>query len=413
MQVRDISRIKYEPLLVQANHWLAAAKRLEDMDALASELAWKSLEQYVHPHLRQHLSVCVKKLVNKGEAMQQRLQNGTATEFEIERFKRSYLQVETLMDFYADALATRTNPAVTATLKACDYIAERSMRMLLEPLGHITPAVITYIDKGMGASILKAGLRLWDDSENPAAAIKIVRHNLLRPTALIHEAGHQVAHITGWNEQLAAALRHALLKHGAELADSWAAWSSEIAADIFAFVHTGFASVAALHDVVDGPSRGVLHYSSGDPHPISYLRVLVGTECCKHCFGNGVWDHMRRNWMRRHPLENARPATAKLIRASLPLLPEIVRVLLDYPLRAFRNKSIRQQIDVNAVHPASLQSTADLYGTSFYTSAPLLLKAPLLRLAWNGYQLIAAPEQAEQFQDQQRSWMQLLGNSIK
>ena len=37
---------------------------------------------------------------------------------------------------------------------------------------------------------------------NPVAAIKVTRHNLQRPTALIHEAGHQVAHITGWNEEL-------------------------------------------------------------------------------------------------------------------------------------------------------------------------------------------------------------------
>lgn len=413
MPAQDISRIKYEPALIQANHWVAAAKRLEDMDALASERAWKSLEQYVHPNLRRHLSTCVKKLVDKGETMLQRLQTKTADAYEIERFKRSYLQVETLMDFYADALATRTNPETTATLKACDYIAEHSMRALLEPLGHTTPAVITYIDKGLGASILKAGLRLWDDSENPAAAIKIVRHNLLRPTALIHEAGHQVAHITNWNQELAAALRKALLKYSATFAESWASWSSEIAADVFAFVHTGFASVAALHDVVDGPSRGVLHYTSGDPHPISFLRVLVGTECCRQCFGKGIWDHMQHTWMRRHPLENARPSTAKLVRASLPVLPEIVRVLLHSPLRAFQGKSIVQQINVTDVSPENLQHTADLYGASFYTSAPLLLKAPLTRLAWNGYQLIAAPEQAQEFQDQQRSWMQLLGTSIK
>ena len=31
----------------------------------------------------------------------------------------------------------------------------------------------------------------------PAAAIKITRHNLLRPTSLIHETFHQVAHLTG------------------------------------------------------------------------------------------------------------------------------------------------------------------------------------------------------------------------
>jgi hypothetical protein len=40
----------------------------------------------------------------------------------------------------------------------------------------------------------------------PVAVIKITRHNLLRPTALVHEAGHQVAHICGWSMELAAVL---------------------------------------------------------------------------------------------------------------------------------------------------------------------------------------------------------------
>lgn len=43
-------------------------------------------------------------------------------------------------------------------------------------------------------------------SEKPATVIKITRYNLYRPTSLLHEAGHQVAHIVGWNEELASAL---------------------------------------------------------------------------------------------------------------------------------------------------------------------------------------------------------------
>src|SRR5207244_8444614 len=113
------------------------------------------------------------------------------------------------------------------------------------------PPVRTYVDKGLGASILRAGLRLWDGgSLSPAAAIKVTRQNLYRPTALIHETGHQVAHIVGWNEELAAALSAALAAEPPELAATWAGWSSEIAADTYAFAHTGYGSVAALHDVV-------------------------------------------------------------------------------------------------------------------------------------------------------------------
>ena len=49
-----------------------------------------------------------------------------------------------------------------ALLRACDTLAYRSMAQILDQIGQPTPAVLTYIDKGLGASILKAGLRLWD-----------------------------------------------------------------------------------------------------------------------------------------------------------------------------------------------------------------------------------------------------------
>src|SRR5690606_14261502 len=117
-------------------------------------------------------------------------------------YRNRYLRVETTLDFYADAINTRASTTMAEIMRACDTLAHRSMAQLLDPLGKTPPVVLAYLDKGLGASILKAGLRLWDGTSlNPVAAIKITRHNLLRPTALIHEAGHQVAHIVGWNEE--------------------------------------------------------------------------------------------------------------------------------------------------------------------------------------------------------------------
>ncbi|MBK7699831.1 MAG: hypothetical protein IPJ39_14455 [Saprospiraceae bacterium] len=46
---------------------------------------------------------------------------------------------------------------------------------ILKPLGKEVPPVFTFIDKGIGASILKAGLRLWDGKVSPVAAIKITQ----------------------------------------------------------------------------------------------------------------------------------------------------------------------------------------------------------------------------------------------
>src|SRR5206468_11458382 len=110
-------------------------------------------------------------------------------------------------------------------LRACDILCMKSMQELLQPLNKEVPAVLTYIDKGVGASILKAGLRLWDGNISPLAAIKITQHNLFRPTAIIHETGHQVAHILDWNEQLAVALSKNLNHHPEVVGISFSSWA--------------------------------------------------------------------------------------------------------------------------------------------------------------------------------------------
>ena len=60
-----------------------------------------------------------------------------------------------------------------------------------------------------------------------------------------------MAHIVGWTDELAAALSAGLTHAPPQaLAKPGRVGHREIAADAFAFVHTGYASVAALHDVI-------------------------------------------------------------------------------------------------------------------------------------------------------------------
>ena len=124
------------------------------------------------------------------------------------------------------------------------------MAPVLQRANKPVPRVLVYQDKGTGASILRAGVRLWAPGAiMPVAAIKIVRHNLYRPTSLFHETGHQVAFLTDWMPSVRDAISRALADD-AELQAMWTPWASEIAADVYAFLHTGYASVAALYDVV-------------------------------------------------------------------------------------------------------------------------------------------------------------------
>ena len=404
----------------QVAHWAAASARLQNLDDLASPAAWSSLERYLGLSIRQHLSTVVAQLDREATLLQTTLVAAfSAADLSTVRrkllaFRRRYMRVETTLDFFADAINTRTNPKVAGYLKAFDTLAHRSMAQILDLLGKPTPVVLTYIDKGLGASIMKADQRLWDGtSVNPVAAIKITRHNLLRPTALIHEAGHQVAHIAGWNEELASALAAGLTDAPAGVAEAWASWASEIAADAFAFVHTGYASVAALHDVVAGQEALVFRHTLGDPHPISYLRVLLGVEMCRQFYGAGPWDDLARSWTELYPLEKASGGTDALLRASMPVLPNIVNITLRQPVRAFDGRPLVSLINPERVKPQTLLALEHKLGPALYTSMHWIWTEALRLLALTGFRAATMPENKADAFKQQEEWMLRLGGALQ
>ena len=75
-------------------------------------------------------------------------------------------------------------PRLGAVLRGLDTIAVDSMEVVLRPLGQEVPPALVYPEKGLGAAVLRAGIRLWDQGGlSPVAAIKVTRHNLIHPTA--------------------------------------------------------------------------------------------------------------------------------------------------------------------------------------------------------------------------------------
>jgi hypothetical protein len=403
----------------QVAHWTLAAARLK-LDDLASPDAWNHLERYLGMSLRRHLAGVIDRLRSEADALAalQRAARGMTALAEVNRkllaLRQQYLRTETTLVFFADAINTRTNAQLAALLRACDTLAYRSMAQLLDQLGKATPVVLTYLDKGLGASILKAGLRLWDGGEvNPVAVIKMTFQNQLRPTALIHEAGHQMAHITGWNEELASAFAHGIHGGASGLADVWAGWASEIAADAFAFVHTGFASVVNLHDVLASDLATVFRYSLGDPHPISYLRVLLGVEMCRFFYGAGPWDDLALSWTALHSVEQTPSDTRAIAEDSRPILKAVVRLTLDTPMRAFNGRPLRALIPPERVSPAALNELSERIGPALFTSAHWLWTEPLRILALTGLQLASRPRDLHDVLLLQEQSMLRLGGALQ
>jgi len=368
-------------LRAELAHWRGAIEALVDLDAVAAPAAWAMLEGYLRLRVRERLTRSIAELAAEGSAIAVRLDAGEPLAQVRDRvlgLRHRYVMVETVVDFYGDAVNSRTNPALGAVLGGLDTLACDSMEMILRPLGMEVPPALVYVDKGMGAAILRAGVRLWGPGgPSPVAAIKLTRHNLGHPTALFHETGHQVAAQTGWVPQLASALSHSVAPHSATLADLWAAWASEIAADVHAFALAGWSPVPALAHVVDGPTPAVHRIRLGDPHPPAWLRVMLNAELCRAAYGAGPWDDLARTWMERHDPRRLESAGARVAAASLPVLPALAEACLTQPYPAFGGRPISALADPQLVSPTALEALQRRAGPTLLTSAYLARQRPL------------------------------------
>lgn len=397
-------------LQAQLAHWQLSIDRIGELDDIASKQGWLDLESSAGTTLRSVMASAVNRLKHRATAISAEIRRDATTEARaaLQALRRDYLRTEVTLDFFADAINTRTSGKIRALLAAADLIATKSMVAVLPPLEHAVPPVLTYLDKGLGASILKAGLRLWDqNSINPVAAIKIARHNLLRPTALLHETGHQVAHSLDWNEQLASALREEL---PSSIGEVWSSWASEIAADAFAFVHAGYAAVAALRNVVDGGHRAVFRYVPGDPHPLGALRVLLGTQMCR-LYGRGPFDDLEVVWRKLYPFHSAPVAIRELLTESARELPRVSQITLERTYAAFGGKSLIELVDPQRVSPKALENLEQRGGAGLFSSPYMIHSESLRLLALTGYRFATEPANAKEIMGKHIDAMMILGKS--
>jgi hypothetical protein len=402
----------------QAVHWQQAATRLSVLESLASSTAWHGIEYGVGNLLRQALQKSVDNvLLNAVQLVKEIEKSGSDDGLALIRtnllqLRENYLKAEMTVHFYTVALNSRTTANVAALLRACDILCKKSMESILLPLGKPVPAVMTYIDKGIGASILKAGLRLWDGSISPVAAIKVTQHNLYRPTSIIHETGHQIAHILNWNNELAEALIKDLGNHPRPVRAVFSSWASEIAADAFAFAHAGFASVVALHDVICGHPSAVFGYIVGDPHPIAYVRTLLGIQMCRQFYGSGPWDALEASFKSHYDINGIPYPSVGLIKMCLPALADVADICLKRPFAGFSRRTLAQLVPPENVSPMALQKLEYIAGPSLFTSHAWIWKECLRLLALNGLRIGTVTEGLEEEYARQQAWMIKLGFSV-
>lgn len=395
----------------QLAHWLAAARTFRNAEEFASVEAWRSVEAEIGAPLRRQANAAVEDLIAHGEAaaalIGEARRDPTAIAHAataVQRFRRRYVQVDTTLDFLGDAVNSRTSPVLRAALTTLDHLAVASMAPVLERAGKPVPRVLVYQDKGTGASILRAGVRLWAPGVvMPVAAIKIVRHNLYRPTSLFHETGHQVAHLTGWTPSTQAAIADALADD-AELHAMWTPWASEIAADVYAFLHTGYASIAALYDVV-GDAGTIMRWPVGDPHPIGWLRTVLGCAFCRLSYGDGPWRELQAAMIAHFPVESADATLRPLLERSVAAIDRIAAACLSAAVPALGGRPMTAVLDPARVSPAALAELERAAGPALWTSDHWRRAEGIRVVALAGLREAERPDTAPLWIERARAWL--------
>ena len=142
-------------------HWQLAVEALADLDTVAAPEAWAALEDYLQRRVRDRLSEVVAVLVAEGRGLRRLLASGGEpgeVRRAVLRLRTRYLQVETILDFYGHAVNSRTSPTLRALLRGYDALAGDSMAAILTRLGIDPPPALVYLDRGLGAAILRAGV---------------------------------------------------------------------------------------------------------------------------------------------------------------------------------------------------------------------------------------------------------------
>ncbi len=413
----DTGTVLRAALRRQAHHWAEAAEQLQDREKLMHAFGRSGIHRVIAQRLERFLEENCSRVLHTARKLLERLK-GDADRSQLVTLQREllglrelYVSTETAVHFYTDAVNTRTGPHMASILRACDIICKRCMDETLAPLGRTAPHVLTFIDRGLGASILRSEQRLWNGAMSPVAAVKVTYFNMLRPTSLVHESGHQMAFMLGWNEELAAALASTPDVPPA-IAKVYGAWASEIAADIFSALHCGYGSVVALHDVVCGNPLQVFAHRADDPHPTGYVRVLLAIAWCRICYGAGPWDALEHSFKQQYDIRMMQMPGLEITRGCAEQVERMAHRCLHTAFKAFGGRTAAQLVDPQRVSPKTLDELERSAGPALYTSPIWLHREPLRTLALNSLRIATEADPAPHYRRQER-WMGALGTTVE
>jgi hypothetical protein len=179
-------------------------------------------------------------------------------------------------------------------------------------------------------------------------------------SSLVHETGHQAAHLLGLINPLRAAIqeRQKTQTDSALVWGLWDRWISEIVADFWGVAKVGVASTLGLISLVSLPRAFVFRIDTQDPHPTPWIRVKLSCVMGQALYPHPQWGALAKLWESLYPLTALKGGTREMITMLEAGLPDFVQFLINFRPAALRGKSLKEVMPLTERHPSRL---AELY----------------------------------------------------
>jgi hypothetical protein len=286
-------------------------------------------------------------------------------------------------DLFTEVITQRSEHGTGVWLSGLDVLAREALEL---PGWFEAPPVICYLARGPGAAIRRARTRLPGGATNPVAIIRVPRERMVGHaigSSLIHEVGHQGAALLALVESLRPVLRRLGDAQTGPAAEPWRSferWISEIVADLWSVARLGIGATLGLIGVVSLPRFFVFRPSGDDPHPVPWLRVLIGCAMGDALYPNPQWDVLARTWRRLYPPDGIEPEYLRSLDRLVAALPQFTEVLLGHRPAGLGGRGLGEVLRRPDRRPEHLLGLFEAWRTdpaALYAAPPSLAMAVL------------------------------------
>ena len=258
---------------------------------------------------------------------------------------------------FADVLTQRSEHEMGVWIAGLDDFAADALDL---PGGYYQmPPVVCYVDRGHGGAIRRARTRLPGGDPSPVAIIKIPHERMIGSgiaSSLVHETGHEAAHLLGLLQPLRALLRWRQ-QAGAGSAQAWGYWErwiSEVVADFWGVAKVGVASTLGLISLVSLPRAFVFRIDTRDPHPTPWIRVKLSCALGRELYPHPQWELVAKLWEMLYPMDGLDEKQKAVLEGIDASIPEFARLLVNFRPQALRGKSLKEVMPLEERHPSRL-----------------------------------------------------------